>query len=304
MILSNQQQNILSKALEGHSIVVLGQSGTGKSYLIKEIAKSFKKNHEKSSGVQVTATTGIASVNVGGKTIHSWSGIGDGRYSNEKLLHKLENSDHYEVYKHNIKSTQCLIIDEISMLSSKLFEQVEYICRHILDKSRIQVIVVGDFFQLPPVPDQLKLDSGEHCFRSPIFKQMFKHKFILTNVMRQNQEDFVKAINDNSRGELPEDTHNMIKRLSRKLPPGDDPIRLCARNFDCEMFNSCKLIDMEGGEFVFNAVDEGNNSKLERLPVPKHLHLKLGCPVMLLKNLNANLVNGLGVLLLRFQQKL
>ncbi|VDI08831.1 Hypothetical predicted protein [Mytilus galloprovincialis] len=154
MILSNQQQNILSKALEGHSMVVLGQSGTGKSYLIKEIAKSFKKNHEKSSGVQVTATTGIASVNVGGKTIHSWSGIGDGRYSNEKLLHKLEKSDHYEVYKHNIKSTQCLIIDEISMLSSKLFEQVEYICRHILDKSLIfggiQVIVVGDCFQLPP----------------------------------------------------------------------------------------------------------------------------------------------------------
>lgn len=104
---------------------VIGQSGTGKSYLIKEIAKSLKKNNEKSSGVQVIATTVIASVNVGGKTIHSWSGNGDGWYSNKTLLHKSENSDHYEVYKHNIKSTQCLISDEISMLSGKLFEQLE-----------------------------------------------------------------------------------------------------------------------------------------------------------------------------------
>lgn len=59
------------------------------------------------------------------------------------------------------------------------------------------------------------------------------------------------------------------------------------------ILKSCMLIDMEDGGFVFDAVDEGNNSKLERLPVPKHRHLKLGCPVMLLKKLNANLVNGL-----------
>ena len=105
--------------------------------------------------------------------------------------------------------------------------------------------------------------------------------------MRQQQVDFVKAINEISRGELSEDTHNLIKTLGRKLPPWDDPIRLCARNFDCKLFNSCPLIDMDGDEFVFNSVDEGYTSKLERL------HLKLGCPVMLLKNLSEHLVNGL-----------
>ena len=122
------------------------------------------------------------------------------------------------------------------MLSRKLFEQLEFICRNILNSSYIfgglQVIVVGDFFQLPPVPDELKMDPGEYCFSSPVFQKFFGHKFVLTTVMRQHQEDFVKAINDVSRGELLDDTHNLIRRLSRNLPPGEDPIRLCARNFD------------------------------------------------------------------------
>ena len=77
--------------------------------------------------MQITATTGITSLNIGGKTIHSWSGIGDGGYTNNTLLNKLENNEHYQVYKNNIKFTDCLIIDEISMLSMKLFEPLEFI---------------------------------------------------------------------------------------------------------------------------------------------------------------------------------
>jgi hypothetical protein len=72
----------------------------------------FKTEYGKS--VQITATTGIASLNIGGKTIHSWSGIGDGRYTNNTLLNKLQNNEHYQVYKNNTKSRDCLIIDEIS----------------------------------------------------------------------------------------------------------------------------------------------------------------------------------------------
>ena len=294
MGLSQEQRDILTKALDGHSLAILGQSGTGKSFLVKEINKTFR---EKNKCVQLTATTGIESVNIGGKTIHSWSGIGDGRFSDKALLDKLEKNEHYKVYKANITNTQCLIIDEISILSRKLFEQLEFICRNILNSSYIfgglQVIVLGDFFQLPPVPDELKMDPGEYCFSSPVFHKFFGHKFVLTTVMRQHQEDFVKAINDVSRGELPDDTHNLIRRLSRNLPPGEDPIRLCAKNFDCELYNACKLMDMDGEEYVFHALDEGDQSKLEKLSIPKHLHIKLGSPVMLLKNLNANFVNGL-----------
>ncbi|CAG2207257.1 PIF1 [Mytilus edulis] len=264
MSLTNLQGEALNKVLEGHSLLILGQSGTGKSFILKDAAHKLMKIGK---SVQKTASTGIASLNINGKTIHSWSGIADGRYSNEALREKIENNEHYAKYKQNILNTDVLFIDEISMLSKKLFEQLEFICRKIRNSNLmfggIQVIAVGDFFQLPPVPDNLKLDAGEYCFKSEVFVQLFQHKFVLQRVMRQNQVDFINAINNISRGDLPEDTNNLLMRLSRKLPPGKDPIRLCSRNFDCDIHNSCKLIDMEG------------------------------CPVMFLKNLSDKLVNGL-----------
>ncbi|KAJ8319972.1 hypothetical protein KUTeg_001559 [Tegillarca granosa] len=189
---SMENKLILDQAIKGHSVIILGQSGTGKSTLSKQIAKEIIA---KGKNVACTATTGIASLNIGGRTIHSWCGIGDGRYSNSELI--------------------------------------------------------------------------------------------------QTQIDFIKAVNDVSKGDLPEDTLNLIKRLNRPLPPGDDPIRLCARNFDCFVFNSCKLMDMDGKVHVFKAVDDGDLTKLENIPAPKSLHLKIGCPVMLLKNLSSKLVNGL-----------
>lgn len=288
------QDDIVQKAVNGHSLLILGQSGTGKSFVCKEIARKLK---EKCINVRLTATTGIASLNIGGQTVHSWCGIGDGRYSNENLLDKISNNEHFLIYKNNILTTDCLIIDEISMLSKRLFEQLEYICRKTRKSEKIfggiQVLGVGDFFQLAPVPDILKDDPGEYCFVSDIFKTYFIHKFVLTDVMRQNQPDFIKAVNDVSRGNLPDDTLNLIKRLSRPLPPGEEPIHLCARNFDCFIFNACKLMEIEGDDHVFHSVDEGDTNKLERMPVPKTLHLKIGCSILLLKNLSDKLVNGL-----------
>ncbi|XP_063406721.1 uncharacterized protein LOC134690660 [Mytilus trossulus] len=294
MVLTQTQKEVLDKANEGHSMVLLGQSGTGKSFLIKEISKQLKKEGK---NVSVTASTGIASLNVNGQTIHSWSGIKDGRFSDQELEDKLNKNENYIQYKQNMLSTDCLIIDEISMISKKIFEQIESICRKILKNDKlfggIQVIVVGDFFQLPPVPDHLKNDAGEYCFKSSIFQQLFQHKFILTEVIRQTQPDFIQAINDIARGELQTETEQLLNRLRRPLPPGPEPIRLCARNFDCYIFNATKLMDLPGDYTVYNSIDEGQISKLEKSPVTKQLHLKIGCPVMLLKNLNKKLVNGL-----------
>ncbi|KAJ8311488.1 hypothetical protein KUTeg_010843 [Tegillarca granosa] len=233
MALTKTQQEILDKAKEGHSLLILGQSGTGKSYLVKEISRILSREGK---AVSITASTGIASLNVNGQTIHSWSGIGDGRFSNDEIIYKINTDEHFKKYKSNILATNCLIIDEISMLSLKLFDQIEYICRNI-----VQVI---------------------------LYLAVYK-------------------------GDLPRETHDLLCRLGRPLPPGPEPIRLCARTFDCFMYNAMKLIDLDADEIVYNAVDDGDVSKLEKLPVPKTLHLKTGCPVMLLKNLSVKLVNGL-----------
>ncbi|CAG2186795.1 PIF1 [Mytilus edulis] len=183
------------------------------------------------------------------------------------------------------------------MLSAKMFNQIEFICRKIRDSDLyfggIQIIGSGDFFQLPPVPDLLNQDPGEFCFKSDVFKNVFRHKIVLDKVMRQDEPDFVKAIHDISRGELPTDTHNLLKRLQRPLPPGNDPIRLFARNFDREVYNASRLLDLEGDLKSFHSLDEGDPTKLRKMSVGQSLHLKINCPVMLVKNLSKNLVNGL-----------
>ncbi|CAC5408438.1 PIF1 [Mytilus coruscus] len=284
----------LNEVKNGHNLLLLGQSGTGKSHLVCTIEQELKKGGKT---VAVTGTTGVASLNIGGITVHSWSGIADGHFSNDKLLQKLTIDEHFQKYKLNIRQTDVLILDEISMLSAKMFNQIEFICRKIRDSDLyfggIQVIGSGDFFQLPPVPNLLNQDPGEFCFKSDVFKNVFRHKIVLDKVMRQDEPDFVKAIHDISRGELPTDTRNLLKRLQRPLPPGNDPIRLFARNFDREVYNASRLIDLEGDLKSFHSLDEGDPTKLRKMSVGQSLHLKINCPVMLVKNLSKNLVNGL-----------
>ena len=112
------------------------------------------------------------------------------------------------------------------MLSMKLFDLIENICRKFLDNSIVfggmQVIAVGDFF-LPPVSDNLKNDRGDYCFKYEALTKIFCHKFILTDVLRQHQPDFIKAINDVSRG-IYQEIH-MIFCLDLVLPPGPEPVR-------------------------------------------------------------------------------
>lgn len=288
------QEKAIKEALKGHNLLIVGQSGTGKSVTVGELRKKLINTGKK---VCVTGTTGVASLNVNGVTVHSWSGIMDGRFSDNDLLNKFKSDEHFHKYKSNIEGTDVLIIDEISMLSAKLFDQIEFICRKIKNKDLffggIQVIAVGDFFQLPPVPDLLKNDQGDFCFKSNIFQSFFKHKMIFNNVKRQDETDLVKAVNDVSKGDLPVDTLHLLTRLQRPLPPGDEPLRLFSQNFDKDVYNAYRLIDLDGETWTFHSIDEGDCKLLKKIPVPKTLFLKLNCPVMLVKNLSDTLVNGL-----------
>ena len=108
-----------------------------------------------------------------------------------------------------------------------MFDQLEYICRKVrtndLYFGGLQVVGRGDFFQLPPVPDPLKYDPGEFCFKS----KLFSSTFILEKVIRQDEPDLIQSVNDVSKGNLPIETYNLLRRLQRPLPPCDDPTRLC-----------------------------------------------------------------------------
>lgn len=225
-MLSEKQLFATEQAKKGHNLLILGQSGTGKTFLGKKIEENLPGRR-----VALTATTGIAALNVGGTTLHSWSGIGDGRFSPEKLYKKLLYDESYYEKRQAIINTDVLIVDEISMLSMKIFDTLEYVCRKLRNKNTyfgsLQVIAIGDFFQLPPVPDPLKGDKGEYCFNSNMFRNTFKHCIFLHEVRRQSEIDFINCINEVSKGTVSESSLSLLQRMKRPLSPEPQPVRLC-----------------------------------------------------------------------------
>lgn len=143
----------------------------------------------KSSGrkVKITATTGIAStVLPEASTVHSFFGLQDGRYSVDQLIQKVCDDDNFNAVKARILETETVFIDEVSMLSLKLFTDIDALCRAVRNNDTpfggMQVILSGDFFQLKPVPNSYG-DNGEYIF--PAIKHF--HKFVLQKVHRQTE---------------------------------------------------------------------------------------------------------------------
>lgn len=161
------------------------RTGTGKSVLLREIIRGLQtKHHLEPDRVAVTASTGLAACNVQGVTLHSFGGIGLGKESAKELVRKI---------KKNAKArtrwmrTKVLIIDEISMVDAELFDKLEEVARIIRNSGRpfggLQLVITGDFFQLPPVPDSGKL--ARFAFEAATWSTSIAETIGLTQVFRQ-----------------------------------------------------------------------------------------------------------------------
>ncbi|OOZ35769.1 AAA family ATPase [Solemya elarraichensis gill symbiont] len=173
--MDESQREAYSLAINGHNIIITGQAGSGKTFVIKIIVEYLRKSGHK---VAITTSTGIASLqyqDLNALTLHKWSGIGDGRYANGELLHLINTDERFIACKQRILETKVLVIDEISMISSRVLTQVEFLCRKLRDNNftfgglGLQVILCGDFYQLPPVPNELCGDFGHFCFEAKWF---------------------------------------------------------------------------------------------------------------------------------------
>ena len=211
MELSEEQQIAFNKYVSGDNIFITGPGGTGKSALIKMIyehAIQFSKN------IQVTALTGCAAVllNCKAKTLHSWAGIGLGNEPSEKLIEKIINN---KFSKKRWIKIDILVVDEISMLSLKLFNVLNEIGMKIR-KNRIpfggiQLIFSGDFFQLPTVGNKNDPDSQRFCFESDVWNIVFNRdcQIQLIKIFRQTDELYCSILNQIRSGK--------IKRKSNEL---------------------------------------------------------------------------------------
>jgi hypothetical protein len=292
----NEKQNLALKFVaDGHNLVLLGSAGTGKTFTVSKIVEMCQQHGKKWA---VTATTGIACSLYSGAlnpmTIHRWCGIGDGRYGPAEINRIVLNNVKYKDVLDRVTNTDVLIIDECSMMSKKIIESVNEVCsikNQTLYFGGIQVILVGDFLQLPPVPCARYNEDGAYCFESKLYDEAFPHVIHLTEIVRQNNKDMIKAIREISIGDVSDGTIEMMKELSR--PINENSMKLFSTNDLVDDFNRDMILNHPGPLHEYISSDNGEKKHLKELLACRNLWLKIGIPVILIKNLSDQLVNGL-----------
>lgn len=186
VFLSDEQRSVLNLVAEQRkSVFFTGSAGTGKSVLLRETIKVLRDKHKREPDrVAVTASTGLAACNVGGVTLHSFAGIGLGKEAVPELVKKVKRNTKA---KTRWLRTKVLVVDEISMVDGDLFDKLEAIARAIRNNGRpfggIQLVITGDFFQLPPVPDYGRV--SKFSFDAATWNTSIEHTIGLTQVFRQ-----------------------------------------------------------------------------------------------------------------------
>lgn len=300
IFLSKEQESVIELAKQGHNIFYTGSAGTGKSVLLREMIKVLKKKYGYDQ-VAITASTGLAACNIGGVTVHSFAGIGLGQGTAEQLYKKVRRS---KKHARRWEQISALVIDEISMLDGDLLDKLDFIARKLRKNPRpfggIQVIFCGDFFQLPPVSKD-PTNPTKFAFDSNAWKSGIKCTIMLQKVFRQQGDTkFIDMLNKMRLGEIDDETEREFKKLNRPLPADDIiPAELYSTRNEVDRANSIRLNKLPGTVHTFNAIDGGSlddvelkEKLLQNFLAPKHLELKVGAQVMMIKNVDATLVNG------------
>ncbi|MGI9305601.1 MAG: AAA family ATPase [Gammaproteobacteria bacterium] len=284
----------------GHNVFLTGAAGSGKTYLLNKYIRNLRHHRV---GVAVTASTGIAATHLNGRTIHSWSGIGVRDALTDSELETLSSRDRV---KRNYKKTKVLIIDEISMLHPHQLDMVHRIARRILDGNQpfggLQVVLCGDFFQLPPVsPDSVGIPKA-FAYESSAWGTGGFQTCYLHEQYRQVEDPLLAVLNDIRSGNAGEQTKVPLRTRYKKDPHGSvRPTKLYARNVNVDSVNTRELRALEGEEEVFRMETTGFSALVEGLKrgclAPVELRLKAGAKVMFVKNaIDGSFVNGtLGV---------
>jgi len=308
--LNEEQRKVIDLVTQKKSIFFTGSAGTGKSFLLQRIIGSLEILNGKQSFV-VTATTGIAAVNIGGNTLHSFAGIGYGDQATAEDLVKKIRRQRSKQWIGNWQTISTLIVDEISMLSGQLFDKLEYIARHIRKNNLLfgglQIILAGDFFQLPPI-------NSNNCFEAKQWKKCLPYTIQLTKIYRQKESELIDLLNEIRFGEISAKSWEVLKSLEREPVFPNDGIKatqLFATNAEVNKINSTELKKLNHSSQTYRAIDwedKKYSGRLETLTknclATGNLELKIGSQVMLIKNLSEKLINGSQGVIIRFQQTL
>jgi uracil-DNA glycosylase len=319
MELNSEQMTAFDAVTSGNNLFLTGPAGSGKSFLIRRIvdwADSTGKN------LAVTALTGCAALLLGGKakTLHSWAGVGLARGTVDALAGSISKN---VTLKRRWRRTDILIVDEISMMTPELFEKLDAIGKRVRASTKpwggIQLILCGDYFQLPPVVKGISGETagpGRFAFESPAWSAAGLMPIVLSKIERQTDPAFQRLLNECRIGAPSEETIALLKTRqgldwkSRMIKP----TLLFSRNADVDMINEKNILALKKSLYTFDATTfVVRNPDNPDIPVPTgedlerivtkldndanyapHLELCVGAQVMLLvnKDIEARLVNG------------
>ena len=248
-------------ALGGENCFLTGAGGTGKSTQLRAFIKESPRR------VSVTAPTGVAALNVGGMTIHRFTGMMLGPaagQSNEDYFAQLERDPRRSILAgfNRVRRCEMLVIDEISMLPGRIFEFVEYMFRRLRGRDEpfggCQVIATGDFLQLPPVRTS-ETERYDWAFQSPAWAAANFRTFLLEKVRRQDEAAFVRALADFRVGRVWGESARLLQSRVRSNPPSTMP-RLFTHNVQVDKWNGFQLSELPGDEVVLHAEQSGPES--------------------------------------------
>lgn len=278
-MLKGKQQIAYNTLISGYNTFLTGEGGTGKSYVISEFIDFCDKNN---INIMITAPTGIAAINVGGVTLH--------RAFKIPLKPLVEDAN---TIPNLLKDVDVIIIDEISMTRIDVFDYISKIIialnmyRRKAKKKDLQVVVVGDFFQLPPVitdKDRETLETykyGENLGSGFAFQSKYwnLYNFVcinLTDVVRQNDTEFIKHLNNIRVGNRT--SINYFNSIAAKNEI-NDAILLCGTNKAVKEKNDKEFNKLNTKIVSFEALEEGEIQESDKV-VPNTLKLRVGCRVM------------------------
>ena len=286
-----RQSSALDILKTGQNVFLTGSAGSGKTYTLNQYIDYLRARRVP---VAVTASTGIAATHMNGTTIHSWSGIG---IKDELTDRDLSNLSRKQFLADRLKDTAVLIIDEISMLHAKQINLVSQVLKHVRKNDKafggIQVVVAGDFFQLPPIGSKGETNREKFAFMSEAWLEAKFHICYLSEQHRQVSEaangglDLDDILNQIRRQEV---TFEAIAALEATFDQNVDikRTRLYTHNLNVNSINDKELAALDGEMMRFTATSTGDSKLVETLKktvrTQDDLVLKVGAKVMFIKN--------------------
>ena len=288
------QKDALTILKLGYSVYLTGEAGSGKTHLLNSYISFLRK---KRAVIGITASTGIAATHIGGITIDSWSGLGMRDDIHPEEIRELSRKPYLQ---RRIQETKVLIIDEVSMIHGKRLDAIDKICRVIRGENTpfggIQVVLTGDFFQLPPV--SAARHSFDYVYKSNVWREMNPHILYLESQYRQTDQAFNKVLSAIRQSRVDQETIDILKQtMHQEIAGSIIPTKLYTHNVDVDEINKKELDKINQNSHEYTMASLGAEGVVESLKrgclAPEHLVLKKGAQVMFVRNnFNAGYFNG------------